>query len=281
MPKIVGIHGIGHQYGGPNSLATSWVPAINDGLIGSAKSVAPSDFHCAFFGDLFREEPVKGETPEGPETKLEEELVLLFWREARRSNPELPDPNEVTKGRVDRLVQVGLDVLVSTPLLRSLLGTRLVIKTLFQNNLRQVSSYLFDAHVRQKVQSRFLQMLDESTEVIVAHSLGTIVAYECLFHPQAHKITTFVTLGSPLGIERVIFDRLTPPPIRGLGLWPKALRSWSNIAAPDDYVALRKKLGEVFKGGVEDFLVNNGNEPHSAVCYLTSKECGKAIAKGI
>jgi len=59
MPRIVGIHGIGHQYGGASTLRSEWLPAIQDGLAAAghrtlADKVTGRDLNVAFFGDLFR-----------------------------------------------------------------------------------------------------------------------------------------------------------------------------------------------------------------------------------
>ena len=32
MPTVVGVHGIGQQFKGPNVLRTEWLPALRDGL---------------------------------------------------------------------------------------------------------------------------------------------------------------------------------------------------------------------------------------------------------
>ncbi|MFD8967973.1 hypothetical protein ACFV0C_23770 [Streptomyces sp. NPDC059568] len=51
--------------------------------------------------------------------------------------------------------------------------------------------------------------------VIVAHSLGSVIAYEALCaHPDWPDLT-LVTLGSPLAVRGVVFDRLAPPPPAG------------------------------------------------------------------
>lgn len=92
----------------------------------------------------------------------------------------------------------------------------------------------------------------------------------------------FVTLGSPLGIPNLIFERLTPTPTGGLGAWPGRVTRWVNVADPDDVVALRKRLAPLFSapdGGaaVDDRLVDNGNEPHAINRYLNAAATGAAL----
>ena len=52
--------------------------------------------------------------------------------------------------------------------------------------------------------------MDDGTEVIVAHSLGSVVAYEALCAHPEWPVRNLVTLGSPLGIRNLIFDQLVP-----------------------------------------------------------------------
>ena len=77
---------------------------------------------------------------------------------------------------------------------------------------------------------------------VIGHSLGSVVAYEYLCRYQPASVELLVTLGSPLGIPNLVFDRLTPAPSSGAGAWPGAVADWVNVADPDDIVALRKHL---------------------------------------
>ena len=65
---------------------------------------------------------------------------------------------------------------------------------------------------------------------------------------QPPSVELLVTLGSPLGIPNVVFDRLTPAPAGGQGAWPGPSASWVNVADPDDIVALHKQLAGLFAG---------------------------------
>lgn len=92
-----------------------------------------------------------------------------------------------------------------------------------------------------------------------------------------------VTVGSPLGMPRLVFDRLTPPAANGAGARPGTVFRWVNIADKNDVVALRKQLAPLFPPpdgmlGVEDHLVVNGKEPHGIEPQLTSRAAGQALA---
>ena len=91
-----------------------------------------------------------------------------------------------------------------------------------------------------------------------------------------------VTLGSPLGIPNLVFDRLDPAPTAGVGAWPcPEGAAWTNVADSGDVVALVKDLRPRFGLELQSFKVNNGAHAHSAVPYLTDAVTGAAIAAGL
>jgi pimeloyl-ACP methyl ester carboxylesterase len=117
---------------------------------------------------------------------------------------------------------------------------------------------------------------------VVAHSLGSVVAYEGLCAHPEWRVRGLVTLGSPLAIRNVILDRLHPSPQQVAGLWratwPSPLTSWANIADRADFVALEKRLRPVFGEKVADTEISNGARMHHVARYLTAAETGAAIA---
>jgi hypothetical protein len=97
-------------------------------------------------------------------------------------------------------------------------------------------------------------------------------------------VELLVTLGSPLGIPNLVFERLTPAPVGGVGAWRGRVAGWVNVADADDGVALCKRLAPLFPapaGGteVEDHLVDNGDEPHAISRYLNAESTGAALGR--
>ena len=117
--------------------------------------------------------------------------------------------------------------------------------------------------------------------MVIGHSLGSVVAYEVLAAQPEGSVRTFVTLGSPLGCPKLIFDRLCPPPEDGRGGWPGAVEHWFNLADGSDPVALVAELASCFGPRVKDELVHNGADVHKIGPYLTAEETGRAIATGL
>lgn len=97
---------------------------------------------------------------------------------------------------------------------------------------RDVFLYTRRAGVRDAIDEIVAQALDERPAVVVAHSLGSVVAYNVLRSDRRRlAVPLFVTIGSPLGI-RAIRDELRP--LR----YPAAVADWRNAFDERDVVAL-------------------------------------------
>jgi pimeloyl-ACP methyl ester carboxylesterase len=147
-------------------------------------------------------------------------------------------------------------------------------------HLKQVRRYLSDPTTRQHLRQTVLDAIADDTRVLVAHSLGSVAAYETLCAQLDLPVRTLVTLGSPLGVGP-LGTRLEPRVARGAGVWPSGIRQWFNIADRADVVAVEKTLGDFFGTAVVDRLVHNGATAHDAQPYLTAVETGCAIKAGV
>ncbi|SFC45539.1 alpha/beta hydrolase [Streptomyces aidingensis] len=280
MAKIVGVHGIGQQYRGPYELTSAWHDALRDGLSAAghdslAAALERRDLEIAFFGGLFRPERAVagGEREDELPSGAERELLEKLYRAAVARDPAL-GPRAVGPGRA--AVQV---------MLRTLLRSRwfpAVAERAFVGNLRQVTRFLTDQDTKEQVLERLDGEIGEDTVALIGHSLGSVVTYEYLCRSPS-PVRLYLTLGSPLGIPGLIFDRLTPRPEEGRGAWPGTVERWVNVADGDDIVALRKDLAALFPGRspgrrVEDRLVDNGDQPHAITRYLNARQTGGALA---
>jgi pimeloyl-ACP methyl ester carboxylesterase len=145
--------------------------------------------------------------------------------------------------------------------------------------LKQVRRYMNEPPVWQEARARVAEEIGPDTRVVVAHSLGSVVAYEALCEHPEWPVTDFVTVGSPLGLS-LIFNRLSPLPEEGKGAWPGGVRRWTNITDPGDVVAVVHELAPRF-GVVVDESLDNGLKPHSLLRYLTARKTGRAVAEGL
>lgn len=289
MARVVCVHGVGQQLKGEDSLAGEWALALRDGMrrAGCAEAQLPGtgEIQCAFYGDLFRPpgRPLGVGDPwltAADATEFDRELLAAWWRAAAESDPQVVHPDARTLARTPGGVQAALRALSGSAFFAGLADRVMLF------DLQQVRRYMTDPQVRRAAQDRVAAEVGEDTRVMVGHSLGSVVAYEALCAHPGWPVRVLVTLGSPLGIRNLIFDRLVPTPAARdsgemAGAWPGRARAWANVADAGDVVALVKDLRPLFGGKVACYLVHNGSHAHDVRPYLTAAETGAAIAAGL
>ena len=153
--------------------------------------------------------------------------------------------------------------------------------------LRDVNDFLFEPERRQPMLDSVLERLRSGGGpfVVVAHSQGTMIAYEVLRRLSRDEITVplFVTIGSPLGLAEVqdVF-RVWAGVKRGKLPFPPCVDRWVNVADRLDPVSLDSRLDNDFAGKIEDrsgWFTNHHSprSPHSASGYLLNKHVQQAV----
>ena len=230
-------------------MRSRWLPAIKDGLAHAGRSVKGKEVAAAFYGDLFRPTVEAGRATDEEVRRIAAGAGLLDFLEERFGEA----PLEALYDELGR--EHGRQIIV------------------------QLGKYFQDDDLRTQVQERLEAVIDETTQVVVAHSMGTVVAYEALVAHPEWAVDTFVTLGSPIAGE---FNRskLRPPVTgEGTGVWPH-VRRWVNVQAVGDTVIRTTDTARWFPG-VEDIAVDNGPDAHRAEPYLNAVVTGRAIAEGL
>lgn len=285
MARVVLVHGIGRQQSGEHQLLKDWLPALQDGLSrsGTGQSVTEADVSVAFYGDLFlpQGQLLAAHDPFYTWTDIsdgwESEMLSAWWAAAAANEPQVaaPDADGMLAG-APQFVQSALLALTQSRFLAGLAERAMVF------DIKQVRRYLTDPTLRATARQRVVSLVDADTRVVVGHSLGSVVAYEALCSLPRHSVRAFVTLGSPLGIPNLVFDRLDPTPIDGIGRWPgPPLLRWTNIADRRDLVSLVKDLRPCFSADIFNYLVPNGSHVHDATHYLGKPQVGVAVADGL
>jgi hypothetical protein len=288
VARVVCVHGIGQQYQTENTLHASWAPALCGGVGLAGGWLPESEVRCAFYGGLFRapgRHLAVGDPLIRPEylEQFEKDLLAAWWAEAARTDAAVIAPDARTLAvRTPRSVQSALRALSGSRFFAGL-GERALL-----GDLRQVRDYVYEQEVRREAQQRVTEAVGADTLVLVGHSLGSVVAYEALCANPGLPVRMLVTLGSPLGVPNLIFDRLQPAPLTReqaqpgpRGRWPGPGRAWTNVADQADVVALVKDLRGAFGPAVDCWVVDNGATPHDARPYLTAVQTGRAILKGL
>lgn len=92
--------------------------------------------------------------------------------------------------------------------------------------------YLANQQFIKEVHQRILGCFDQTQHhIILAHSLGSVIAYNFLQDHPEFKVVRLITLGSPLAF-RVIQEKIFHPISR-----PNALYGdWYNFYSPEDFL---------------------------------------------
>lgn len=275
MAAIVVIHGISQQYRGEFTLRDRLFAALRDGIALAGGQVTDTDVDFATYGEIFRPAAeVLAPIPYYDAHDLddyEQDLLMTLWRRAAEVDPRVVSPDEEVLARPPRWTVRALAALSRSRFLAR------IAESVFIGDLKQVRSYFRDQEVRAAAQRALAAKISADTKVVVAHSLGSVVAYEALCAHPEWPVQKLVTLGSPLGIPHLIYHRLLPKP----GAWPGSVAAWTNIVDSSDIVAAVEDLRPLFSDKIEQIRVHNGSHAHDLRPYLTEQLTGRAILSGL
>lgn len=146
---------------------------------------------------------------------------------------------------------------------------------------REVAAYL-RGPARPQARSRVADALAaHRPDVVIAHSLGSVVAYETLWQHRELHVELLITLGSPLALPRAVFPRLQPAPVEERGGRPPNVARWINLADPGDLVAIPPGGVKQYFDGVQE----PDSEPihafdfHKATNYLATPQLRTLLEK--
>jgi hypothetical protein len=158
---------------------------------------------------------------------------------------------------------------------------RLLLRQLLQRLIPDADAYFF-TNKKESIRQRLRQALNAvaGPTVVIAHSLGTVIAYDVLSEPgfAGRTVPLLVTLGSPLGYTE-IQDVITKP----LRL-PAPVQLWANFADPLDVVALDTSLADEFQGAprIIDARVDNPSPNSHAACgYLAASRVRSTVTAAL
>lgn len=300
MAKVVLVHGIAQSRKSADTLENDWVPDLAGGVRNAGHhQIADRLVHfrqpggisvrMAFYGDLFRQPGAQGDAP-GPAnqdaTEIEEQLAAA-WIKAAAERAADSNDRRLAQQTMDQLAnQVGAQ---GAGALKRRLVERLariswfaptgfaLAQSFVRRDLREVSLYLTNPTIRLAAQQRVLDQIDHTTQLVIAHSLGTVVAFEAL-HRTNHPVA-LITFGSPLALRTIIYERLQPQP----PTVPPTVTRWSDFADRDDLIAVHTNLRPDFPGTTANVsptqTVNNGAKAHDASPYLTEVHLGQTVAE--
>jgi hypothetical protein len=186
------------------------------------------------------------------------------------------DSTRMGQGVIDpfRRIMNAVTTLLSVPPLRA--GGQWLTAKVMLGDLSQVARYLARSEVDaagrvldERIRIRLVEQLAMGPTIVVAHSLGTVVALETL-HSWSGQEVMFVTLGSPIALRAAVLPRLVPHPPRT----PELVSRWLNYWDRDDIVAARPILEETVRANTAGVrptshrVDSDGLWVHSVVKYL-------------
>jgi pimeloyl-ACP methyl ester carboxylesterase len=307
-PRLIFLHGIG----GPRMVADElrlWSKALAAGarLAGHSRFAAqlendPAVASFVYYGDLLQTPHAQG--GDGLALNDEEGAILagiflalidtqLAGCSGERERRVLeharaqvaPEGQAQGAGNVLRLAVNAATTLLSLPLVRR--AGQWITPKLMAGDLAQVARYLARGEadsegltLDQRIRARLAGALNGAPAVVVAHSLGSVVALEAL-HERAAAIPLFVTLGSPIAMRTAVWPRLVPQPPRV----PEPVGRWLNFWDRDDVIAARPHIeADMLPNGsgigvTSSRVDSDGLWVHPATKYLATPHVAGPIAE--
>jgi hypothetical protein len=290
MPSVTFVHGMCNKPAA-DRLLELWLRALaqDDGLNLAAKGVP---CRMVYWADVLYAVPDQDRSGHestdesvragaGPDPVWRESLppderrwLEDLERQTNRGPSAGPPPQDPETGR-DTQERVPLPWAVKRPLMEWWL--RDVHHYLFnvEHSPRPGTTYRVQDEIRRRTISAIQQARAEPGPlVVVSHSMGTVIAYDCLKRVEAcPEIDALVTVGSPLGLDE-IQDKLKPGWTQRHG-FPGAVKGrWVNVFDQLDPVAgFDARLADDYQkdgvGAVEDVHEpNSGAWRHDISKYL-------------
>jgi hypothetical protein len=266
---VVYVHGNGNKVRA-NLLKRQWDQALfgRDAGVGSRMAYWAPLLHPKPLPDpeLDEIEMVGPVAPETPETLLSDPVraagdipggALDSYARAMAYTAEAVVEGEQRQAQADG--EVMPEVLPLPRALRVRAFEQLVSVT-----FKDVHAYFFGDYAEQMRAVLRETMADlEEPFVIVAHSLGTIIAYDVLREEASSgfEIPLFVTVGSPLGVREI--QDLVKNPLQV----PAGVGAWLNASDARDVVALDHTLRPEYRppDRVIDLMVVNSSPNHHGI----------------
>lgn len=285
--RLVLVHGRQQQGKDAAAEKAAWLGALSGGMaaLGLEPPVAEADVRFAYYGDALdgheRGLPdldviVRGN---GPRDHDEIEFTVRMLADAHRRAGGSPTVEPAEEPVVER----GL---LQHPALRAALRALNdrapgIGGLILRAATHDVYSYISNETLRRRLDAGVAAALDDAgPNVVVGHSLGSVVAHSVLRSwrpPSGGRVPLFLTLGSPLGVS-VIQERLRAR------RFPPVVEHWVNAFDPRDTVALAPLTDEDFPpGGVRNLadLVNDGPGHHGVEQYLADPRVARLLHEAL
>ncbi|HEY1174583.1 MAG TPA: hypothetical protein VGF17_00370 [Phytomonospora sp.] len=222
MTRIVGVHGVLQYRPGDPLRAGEAIAATWREELGPA---ADADVEVAYFADLVRKPGAYGEPLNVDRLDADAWSIAAAYLAA--ALPDLTRPD----GRLRVSPRTAMGVLAGRRGFNGAATHGSVVAF-----ARETARFLRE-RTREDVTARVARRI-EGADVLVAHSLGAVVAYETLWRHSPIAIPVLITIGSPLAVPGAVFPRLSPPVVDGRRPRPPGVDRWIDVLDPRDLFAV-------------------------------------------
>ena len=243
--KILFIHGMNQQQYTAKTLEQHWLHIFQQGLNNAQSTLRAQELNIrfAFYGDLLQKHRLANTLdlntllpksfaqhfplhlhPHLTGKMHDQDFIPFLLHDSAAQTLPFSEKLALFTALSKDMIFKELSILLNHfPKLHDALIHRFLIETYL---------YLSNECFTQEVHARILQTLDcHEPHIVVAHSLGTIIAYNLLYAHPEFAIQDLITLGSPL-VFRVIQDKIQHPIRRPAGI----SGNWINFYSSDDFL---------------------------------------------
>ena len=289
--SVVYIHGIGNQRREPD-LKVEWDHALYTWDLGDVSSMAywadirngsPLEAGAAeLTGELESDEPMELDPMATPADVVELGLADIPPTDVGQSDEAVSFATsllaEVVAAEVvaNRSSTVDTEAVDPTGLVPGFIRTR-VFKATTRLLIPDAYAYFFDKAQGELIRDRLRARLQDAEEpiLLIAHSLGSMVAYDVLHEPEFAQlqVAAFITFGSQLGV-RAIQDHIRRP----LEVPASVQHGWHNYLDEHDPSPLGQLISVFYRPRVisDHWAGNPSPSDHDATSYLSDPRLQEA-----
>jgi hypothetical protein len=293
---IIGIHGLGNKPP-PRILKDWWEKSLREGLKAIGHPGVFFTFDLVYWSDILHP------TPLSPEEKDEKSPLFIEFPYEPATSFYRKQPGKFRR-RVLDFLERNLDKIFLLDNMSGLFSsmTNIIIRRYFQDldqyySEKPVIDHQDGKPAKELIRKRLWHVLQKHRRkqiLLIAHSMGSIIAYEVLWkNPNEVKLDTLVTIGSPLGqpfVKGKIAQELNGPNANMADLKTPSniTRKWYNLSDLEDKVAInynleddygRNEMGISPKDKIifNNYIYDHKRNPHKSYGYLRSPEMAELI----
>ena len=241
---------------GRHARSGDWVGAINQGLSVAERPPLPDDL--AIF---------------------EMDYADVLHDLLAGTDEQAPHPRQTSEhyARRQRLVRLSMDSFTHRPRSPYDFAPKEWVTKMIMTRMPEIQRYRANPALRAAVRQDCLAQLPTGNIILIAHSLGSVVAYDMLHYlPATTHVELLLTIGSPMARKAW---RATLAPYRSM--FPTAaVSSWINLVNTGDWITAGDGIHLWYPQAIDTYA-NLGLGNHGETHYLASRPAGLVIGDAV